>query len=305
MINGNNNQSVIKQAKGYFRQSPGTLNAVLGFGLLCFLSGGTARADTFTFNFTGLSSSSASDSAIQTFMDSALGAAGSVSLVGAVGSGAPCPGDCSGGNGNYNGDAHVVGPNPGSSSYSLANKDGGTFIINNNVVGGGSNYINMLFTLAGGAQITSVSFDYEIFPDNTCPDENHGTHFADCGTTSDPLANLPDIELTTTAGGVGTAVWSNTAVVPGQAGGSTYTHSPSSGSGSNELAPQLIGSTSVTGLNTLDLDFLDWPATIGINDVVITTTGHTQSNPVPEPGSVVLLGTIAGLVTLKLRRRKA
>lgn len=293
MINEKRNQKVIKAR---------VLNALLGVGLLCFLSGGTAALadNTYTFNFTGLSSSSASDGAIQTFMNGVLGSAGSVALTGAVGSGAPCstPSECSGGSGNYTADGHVVGPSSwlGTSSYTLANKDGGTFIINNNI-GAGDDYINMAFTLAGGAQITSVSFDYEIFPDISCPDENNN----DCGRNN---ANLPDIELTTSGGGGGTNVWSASAVVPGSP---SYTHSPDSGFFSDELAPQLIGSTTVNGLTTLDLDFLDWPATIGINDVKITTStgSNGPNNPVPEPASVLLLGSIGSLVLFKLRRRQA
>jgi hypothetical protein len=270
--------------------------------LLVLGTGISARAETLNMlDFTGYAT--ASDSQLQTYIATELGSAvKNVTLTGAEGGGVPCggsaTGDCLGGtyNGNvyYTGDGHVVGPGNGSSSYTLANKDGG-FIINNNVSGGGSSYINLQFTLTGGATaITGLAFDYEIFPNDDC------SIYYCPGTAG-------DISVSNAAGG-GTVDWSNVAVEPGKPGGSTYTKSPAS---NPETNPQLIGSVDLTsGLSNLckdesgsyvcDISFNDWPPTIGIEDVVITT----NTDPVPEPTSIILLGTILSIVMFKMRRRR-
>jgi len=226
---------------------------------------------TFAFDYNQLSKSNANDMAIQKFMDGILGSAGSVTVTGAVASK------------TWNGDGHVVGPGNSGTSYTLANEDG-TFIMNNQ--GGGFNSITMAFK---GITIDSLSFDYEIFPDITCQ------NLKNCGGKGN--LNLPDI----TVDANGKQVFQDFGVQPGQAGGSPYLHSPNSGNHSDELAPQLLGSTSLTfapGVTTLV--FNDWPPEIGIDNLVIVDA----STPVPEPATLALFGTaLAGLGWMQRRRK--
>jgi hypothetical protein len=230
-----------------------------------------AKATTITFNFNTLANG-AGDSSVQSYMNGVLAGTGggTVTVTGAQASN------------TYTGDGHVVGPitNNGVKSDTLATL-GGTFIDNVS----SSSEIDMTFN---NLKIYSVSFDYEIFPDGTCPTGNK------CG------SNWPD--FTFKAGG--NQIFETLAVMPGNPG-APYTHSPASGVSHTELAPQFLGQSGTfsfpNGVSTLN--FVDWPATIAIDNLVISKTPPT---PIPEPGTMLLFATgLAGLSGLKRRLRKA
>jgi hypothetical protein len=228
-----------------------------------------AKATTITFNFNSLANG-ANDSSVQSYMNGVLtGTGGTVTVTGAQASN------------SYTGDGHVVGPtvNGVVKSNTLATL-GGTFIDNVS----SSSEIDMTFK---NLKIYSVSFDYEIFPDGTCPTGNN------CG------SNWPD--FTFKAGG--NQIFETLAVMPGHPGAS-YTHSPASGVSHTELAPQFLGQSGTflfpNGVSTLN--FIDWPATIAIDNLVISKTPPT---PIPEPCTLLLFATgLAGFSGLKRRLRK-
>jgi hypothetical protein len=131
-----------------------------------------AKADIIPFDFSSLANG-ASNSTIQTLMNSQLGAGRSVVLTGAFASN------------SYAGDGFVTGPlvNGHPTSYTLASQDG-TFIKNNTSLDPGpdSDRITMAFS---GLTISSIRFDFEIFPDGTCPS------LSNCGGGT----NRPDLTI--------------------------------------------------------------------------------------------------------------
>jgi PEP-CTERM motif len=261
--------------------------AFAGGLVMAGLAAHPATAGSVTFAFGSLANN-ATDTQVQTLMNSALGTNGSVIVTGAVGSN------------SYNADGHVTGPANGSSSYTLANLDSagnGTFIQNDT----GDAYNDILMSFKG-LTISSVSFEFEIFPDDSCTSLSGNN----CGGHDNP--NQPD--LTLLANGAQVVQWIG--LTPGSSGNSngvdasSYLHSPASGSRSDEEAPQLLGSSGVLTLpiNTTSLDFQDWPATIAIDDLVVNFSN--DPSPAPEPGTVALLGSaLFGFVLCRRYRRHA
>jgi len=246
------------------------LAVMVGAGAL--LASPSLRADSVVFDFNSLANG-AGNSSVQSYMNGKLGAAGSVVVAGSQASNA------------YTGDGHVVGPGTGSTSLTLATSDGttqhlstkDTFIDNVS----SSTEISMTFS---GLKIYGVSFDYEIFPDGTCPT---GTG---CG------SNLPDF----TFNADGTLVFNTLGVMPGNPG-APYTHSLASGSSGTERAPQFLGQSGTWSFpnGVTKLEFVDWPATIGIDNLTITTT-------TPEPATMTLIGVgMLGLTSLRRRLIKS
>jgi hypothetical protein len=272
-------------------------------------SAGSARAD-YTFNFNTLTPSptqSDQSTAIANYMDLILGcptgAAGCVQVSGLDASGSPTVGVAVAQ--KYTGDGHVVGPVVSGTpvSVTLGNTDGAT---NNSgpVNGTYDSYIsntadptstNGPVELSHGIQITfsaghsltgSLSFDFQIFPDGSCGGSACATDLTFSADGSTPYSH--------TWNGVAPLTMTN----------GTSTHSPNSLASGTELSPQLIGTTTNTVgtinlTNATTLKFMDWPETIGIDNLKLTTTAT------PEPmGQVFLLAGLGlvGLAGKRLRR---
>jgi hypothetical protein len=274
--------------------------------LLFFGMAAVASATSVTFNFNSLP---ANDTAAQisTYMDGVLTAAGctgcSVTVTGAVT------------DTTYNGENNVVGP--GGQSLTLGTSTGAT---SNSSQTPSSTYNTFLATTSNSSsQISTqinmqfsgftingaVSFDYEIFPNGTCAVLNA----SQCG--GNPVngiyPNQPDFEFEAgssssvspvTSFGTNGFQYGVTPSATGSDGSSTQAPN-----GTN-VSPQYIGAWSGSLSNDTQLDFVDWPATIGVDNITVswTTTGGTS--PVPDPASVLLLGTVVAGIALRKKIRK-
>jgi hypothetical protein len=269
------------------------LTLLLGIVLL-LTSGVLARAD-YVFSFNTLTPSTVDQSVnIANYMDGILNCIGCVTVSTGVGV-----------DQKYNGDGHVVGP--GGVSLTLGKSDGATndtgpanttydsFISNTAADVNGNNpsqlSTQILITFSHGVSLTGqFSFDYEIFPDGTCPS------MSSCGGAGDP--NLPDLDFVAMAGATTLVNTTFHAVAPSGLTNGNSTHSPNSGSTVTELAPQLIKTWTGTLTGATELEFIDWPSTIGIDNLKVT----------PEPrGEAFLLGALglAALIGVRLRRALA
>jgi hypothetical protein len=226
---------------------------------------------TFTFDDVAISGThgnglgkTGGDSAIAASMNSVLQSVGfgssSVSVSGALATA------------TYNGENHVNGETLGTSNGGThhandpAHPD--TFVINDDFGLYGSSADRFSFTFTN-FDIYSISFDWEIFPDASCP--------AGSVCASHPLtnSNYPDIELLAD----GVSVWSIRASTPV----------------SGDLDPQALGTKPTFNLNgATTLTFVDWPAEIGIDNLVVDGCAVDSPNcdppKVPEPGVLYLLG---------------
>ncbi len=277
-------------------------------GMLAVLgSAVSARADiTFTFDSITYATGN-QDTAIARYMDTLLGGTcatlfNCVTVTGLNSSGNPSGYVAT--DQTYNGDGHVVS-NTSGKSLTLGDSNGAT---SNSSVAPGStdtflantddnkNQLSQGIEITFNTPVTLLGFDYEIFPDGTCPD----LHSNDCGSGQ---SNLPDLVFkvngVTNTTFTGDAPCATVGVCQGQANSGkdgNSIHSPNSGSGT-ELAPQLIGTWSGSISGVTKLDFLDWPATIGVDNIKI-------ASPTPEPtGGVFMIGGLAliGFAGRKLR----
>jgi len=259
-----------------------------------------ASAGTVVFNFNSLASG-ADNNAIQTYMNTLL--AGSATVTVSAGAVADQ---------GYNGDGHVDGVGSSTVSRTLGTSDGsggvnaGVACTTSGCTGTGldtfirntSSLPSFVFAFSNQMVIDSVSFDYEIFPDGTCT----AMTAAACGgaAVGGYYPNQPDFNFSTNLGSV-FQTYGTAPVAPND-------HSDASGLGGIELAPQMAPVN--TGLlvanvaGSSQLTFADWPATIGIDNLVINW--HTQvtgQSAVPEPASLTLFGT-GMLAAWRARRKK-
>jgi hypothetical protein len=257
-----------------------------------------AFAGTITLDFGSLVNT-ATDAQIQSYIDGLLPSGDSVVVTGAAGSCNTSPFTCP-----YSADGHIVGPTSGFNvtSYTLTNKDGGSFIgTGGDFVVSGANQITMTFSgpdFTGSNALKNIAFDFEIFPDNSCTSLTGNN----CGGNGNP--DTPDLKVSAGSTLIATYL-AGTPTSPG------YVHSPDTGIFSNETAPQEIGSASLSiPAGTTELTFADWPAAIGIDNLVLTTgqctpgtSGCSTDTPVPEPGTMPLLGAFVALGGLAFGRR--
>src|ERR1700751_4552114 len=119
---------------------------------------GPAFAGTITLGFGSLVST-ATDAQIQSYIDGLLPSGDSVGVTGAAGSCNTSPFTCP-----YSADGHIVGPTSGFNvtSYTLTNKDGGSFIgTGGDFVVSGANEINMTFNgpdFPGSNALKNIAF---------------------------------------------------------------------------------------------------------------------------------------------------
>jgi len=274
-------------------------------GIILAASGISAFGATYTFNFntlTGYSNTAGNQAAsiasqLQTQLKTVCPACTVTATTGTVGVIDKA----------YTGEGFAVGPTSGSNVVSETLGD----TPNNTAVTSNSQYSYSQLTTNGfntqflantndsstqlgseisfqfsGLTITGASFNYEIFPSAT----PGGFTFEAGKNTS----------------GTDTTIFTGAGVTPssGSADGSS-THSPKSGTGSNETNTQYIGSWSdISGgsgpLSATELDFVDWPVTIGVSDLTIA---FTTPPSVPEPSSVILFATVALGAFLIARRQ--
>jgi hypothetical protein len=279
-----------------------------------------ASASLITFDFDSMayrsSSTPGGNAAVGTYVNgvwSGAGQSGTITVTGA--------GELS--NNQYTGDGHVVGPTTTTSTCTkrdrqnnctrwtttttttpatLGSTDGAvqddatleslsTQDPDNYIVNATSDRITITFP----TPIYALSFDFEIFPDGTCPSKSN------CGSGQ---ANLPDFSLLVD----GTLQWQVLGTYPGAT--NTFSHSPASGSASTEKAPQYLGHAGliVFDQGATQVSFVDWPQRIGIDNLVVDTECEYLSCPrhdVPEPPMLPLALLGLGLMAATLRRKRA
>jgi hypothetical protein len=272
------------------------IGALVGFFVMLTAP---VHAATFTFDFNSLADGAANGT-VDTYMKGVLPG---TSIAGSVASK------------TYTGDDHVVGPTDatgvfhpvtlGTTDHALGttidpssvpragaqtSQGGGagtndTFIMTKsgtNLIGG-----NDALTITFSSAVTLVSFDWEIFPDGSCPSPSN------CGAGG---ANRPDLKLFVNGSAVSTFTASG--INPGTAG--TFTRSFSMAA---ETAPQAIGTYTPGGgiPGVTRLDFVDWPAAIAIDNLKVNTPPPPPTR-VPQPSAMMMLALGGALLGWKLRR---
>lgn len=198
---------------------------------------------------------------------------------------------------NYSADGHVIAADP-----TLGTSDGATgltdnshgstppdgFLMNNNLPGLGSSN-SIVISIPAGVPLGTVSFDWEIFPDNNC-------------SSGGCLNNPSDPNFPTLTFDVGAT----------QEGKFSALTSAALGGGAD---PQNIGTASFAlnlpaTASPHTLTFLDWPPEIGIDNLTIQTCASTDraclsKQSIPEPSPLPLTVLALALVRWQLGRGAA
>lgn len=241
---------------------------------------------TVTYNFNQGLSTSASNSAVQAYIQT--------QLPGTIVTGA-------GGGQNYDGEGYVVGPVVDCDvlPYTLGTTDAGVWhglSGDNFIVNSGSDRITMSFT----QPIYSAAFDFEIFPNGSVPDGRNRSQ-----------STYPDFTLNAYNGTQLVYSWRVFGELPGTNG--TFPNSPNSlNAGHAEYAPQLLSSGSFAFAGGVTrLEFVDWPERIGIDNLSLGTQNFTTLDDppsvlsTPEPSSIVLMaGALGSLMSISAWRRR-
>ena len=257
-----------------------------------FLACCASSAWAVVFDFNSLvkgSNTAAANMDVQTYMQAILGAGGGTVVV----TGARAETD-------YTGDSHAVGPVSLGvvTPLTLGDTNGGVqhalpwdaYLVNQD----GFDRITMVFS----RPVSKISFDFEIFPDGTCP------FVGASGCASNTGTNWPDFSLLAGSTSSTNLVFRTLGLAPSNMTNTmTYRESPMSYP-NNEQAPQLLG---VSGDRLFPggvtkFEFVDWPRRIGIDNLNITFAPPPLVLRVPEPGTLALLSL--GFAGLWLRRRR-
>jgi hypothetical protein len=288
----------------------------VGVVIAAALAAGDANATiSFTFDNTAYanvfnSGSTPTTTNLQTYMTNAYAAQGGVGSVTITGAGVLS-------DNNYTGDGHVVGPISGGTvtPLTLGSTNAGvqhpippaTGATHDNYIVNNPPGSNTTFQIHFSSLIFGVSFDYEIFPDGSCPNPGSSNSSVNLGCTSKSNSNWPDFKFYVNSVSTANLVLDTQGNVP-VSGFSTVCHGAGSpatcGPGGTEPAPQYLSSTVsytfVNGVN--DLFFVDWPATVGIDNLVVDNKRPPQK--IPEPASLGLFGlALVGLAAVRRRRK--
>ncbi|NEX64578.1 PEP-CTERM sorting domain-containing protein [Noviherbaspirillum galbum] len=249
------------------------------FAPLFFLAAGfsnAASAATVSFDFNSITLSGN--------YSSGLGAVGSTNAIASYMNGVLAAGGYAGATVNvtgalatktYDGEGHVSGATLGTSDNNVSHAaPNDTFIINNSF-GIGASAADQFTLTFNNFLVQSVSFDWEIFPNASCA---AGSGCANSKNVNN--ANWPDMSLLAGAGM--TQIWYQDASIPAN----------------RYIDPQGIGmsgSLTIPNGGTNMLTFRDWPATIGVDNLIINgcLAMNGRCNNVPEPSPILLIGLVA------------
>jgi MYXO-CTERM domain-containing protein len=262
------------------------------------MTAATASAGQIAFNFSSLNTSSTA-AQISSLMTSQAGSTVTVSGNVQV-------------NTTYNGDGHVVGPVYNGTPVSWTLSDSGGTVTNPTAPTNGSPTYNPVlattssFTIAFSQPITSVQFDFEIYPDASPPVPQFEFSAADQGGHANTIYyNGVSQGQMWTVNSI--APSANDPYLPGDP--ATYKYSPVSGNGNLDTNYQLLGVATIqfsASDPAYSLTFADWPEEIAINNLILNPTGVGPfSSTTPAPPSALLMGFGAlGVAGFAARRRR-